>query len=890
MSDRMKITIPEKSWSLKSHQVLDALQTDQDIGLSSSQASKRLEQFGNNQLIVAKAESGWSIFYRQFKNLMVVFLSLATLLSLFLDEHLEAVAILVVILVNVILGFYTELRAIRSMEELKKLSSIDAKVMRDGKQQLVDIGGLVPGDIVILEAGDLVSADLRILDASRLQVNESTFTGESVPNDKIVEKISEQTILAERFNMLYRGTSITRGSAIAVVVATGMATELGHIVHLLSESKEQEQTPLEERMLNLGKRLMWLTMLVAIVIIAMGLISGVSLWLMIQTGIALAVATIPEGLPVVATIALARGMWRMAKQNALINRLSAVETLGATAIICTDKTGTLTENRMTVSKVITSSVELNISQIKDAIDHPEIIAAFNIMSLCNNAQVDGFGDPLEVALLTAAENVGYDISKISDDYPRTDEFAFDAELRLMATLNQNNGNSYLFVKGAPESILNKCDRVFINNEITSISDSDIKNWLDKNKKMAESGLRVIALAKLDDVYSLSQLPWDNLIFIGLIGLLDPPRVDIKKSIARCQQAGMHIVMVTGDQMITARNIAFETGIVTEPYGTVINGDRLEQLLFNIENNKEEILSSRVFSRVTPTQKLQLVNLYQQQGYVVAMTGDGVNDAPALQKADIGIAMGQRGTQVARDASDMILKDDSFATIAMAVEQGRIIFNNLRRFVIYLLSCNLSEVLLIVLATLLSLPLPLLPLQILFLNIVTDVFPALALGVCEGDEKIMREKPRPRNESILTNQHWFIIIVYGVLLTMAVFSIYLLSYKYWQYNLDKVITISFLTLAYAQLFHVFNMRSLMSTVINNDVVKNKYIWLALLLCVVLLLTAMWAPGINTALQLVDLSIIDWLWILGISILPTIIIQVTMLAMKIWKVLHRNKITS
>lgn len=878
MPDEKQDRIPDKSWSISAEQVLDELGSNPKTGLSGLEVEKRLLQFGKNQITVTETESAWSVFSRQFKNLMVVFLAIATVLSIFLSEYLEAIAIVVVILINVFLGFYTELKAIRSMEALKKLTSMETKVLRNGEQQIIDIENLVPGDIVLLEGGDLVSADMRILDLSRLQVNESTLTGESLPFDKSLALLDEHTILAERRNMLYRGTAITRGSALAIVTATGMDTELGQIAHLVAESIEEEQTPLEERMLNLGKRLMWLTLFVALLVIAMGIMTGITLWLMVQTGIALAVATIPEGLPVVATIALARGMWRMAKRNALINRLSAVETLGATAIICTDKTGTLTENRMTVSKLMTSSLQLNAAMLAQQVKNPEVVAAVHVALLCNNAHINGMGDPLEVALLQAGRYAGYNLEDINKNNPRLDEFAFDAELRLMATLNKGKDGNVLFVKGAPESILEKCRRVLVDDEITELKDSDYIEWERNNREMAESGLRVIALAKFDNAESLASVEWDNLIFIGLMGLLDPPRADVKQSIHRCHDAGMNIIMVTGDQMITARNIAYETCIVTERNSRVINGDELEDLLGDLTKNIDTILASKIFSRVSPAQKLQLVDLYQDQGYVVAMTGDGVNDAPALKKADIGIAMGQRGTQVARDASDMVLKDDSFATIAMAVEQGRIIFNNLRRFVIYLLSCNLSEVLLITLATILGLPLPLLPLQILFLNLVTDVFPALALGVCEGDKSIMQQQPRPRSEGILTNRHWLLIVVYGVLLTMAVFILYLLALKIWQLPIEKVITISFMTLAFAQLFHVFNMREIISSAINNDVVTSKYIWLALITCIVLLLGAIELPGVSDALKLISLSTMEWIWVIAISALPTVVIQIVMLFLK------------
>lgn len=865
----------ELSWSKDINDVLSALAVDATQGLAEDEVIRRQTIFGSNKLLLIPPTSAWSILLRQFNNIMMLFLFVAAALSLLFHEYPEAISILCVILVSVFMGFIMELNAVRSMEALKKLSDISARVFRGGNVHVISASNLVPGDLVQLESGDVVPADARIISLSRLQVNESMLTGESEPRNKSLAIVARNTLLADRNNMLYSGTYITRGSATVVVVATGMHSELGKIAELVSESNQEQKTPLERRLINLSKRLVVATLFITCLVTLLGIYHGMDTWVMVETGIALAVATIPEGLPVVATIAMARGMWRMAKNNALINRLAAVETLGVTSIICTDKTGTLTENRMMARQLVTSSLSVQMANLAELSDRIEVIQAMQIAALCNNATTTGIGDPMEVALQQAAKLIDMSIETISKKYPRLEELAFDEELRLMATLNQHGDQNEVLVKGAPEEVISRCQFVLSENGVVELDSHLRQQWESKNVDMATSGLRVLALAKKVHTKPLSSDAIERLTLVALVGLQDPPRDGIRQAVDLCQQAGLEIVMVTGDQANTAKAIALETGIVKNTNIDFINGDELDYLLSNIENNRSRLLGCRIFSRVTPQQKLHLVRFFQENGYVVAMTGDGVNDAPALKSADIGIAMGKRGTQVAREAADMVLKDDSFASIVSAIEQGRIIFNNLRRFVIYLMSCNLSEVLIIGLTTAMGLPLPLLPLQILFLNLVTDVYPALALGMCRGHRNIMQQKPRGQHEDILSNQHWLIILAYGLLLTGSVLGVYIVAHFVLRYESQLLVSMSFATLALAQLFHVFNMRHGKSNIFNNDVLWNPYIWGALLLCIGLILLAMWWPSVSAVLHLQALTGKQWLWVVIAASIPTLIIQTAML---------------
>jgi len=880
----------EHPWSQAAEDVLRALEVRQGSGLDQRTVGTRRRRYGPNSLRAAKPRSAWRILVDQLRSPMVALLAAAAVFAFLLVDWIDGTAIAAVIAINAAVGFFTEIKAARSMEALHRLGQVTARVRRDGRAREIPAAELVPGDIMLVEGGDVVTADLRIVAASKLQSNESMLTGESAPVAKTLQPVAEDTQLAERTNMLYKGTAVTRGSGEAVVVATGLATELGRITELVAET-EDEATPLELRLERLGQRLIWVTAVLAAAAGTVGIAAGRDMVEMLQTAIALAVATVPEGLPVVATVALARGMWRMARHNALVNRLSAVETLGATGVICTDKTGTLTENRMAVIRVVLPTGDIRLTgeaagapfeaggRPVDPRQHPGLREALEVGVLCNNAELSGaddpegpdaVGDPMEAALLVAGERAGISRQELIDALPEEREEAFDTDTRMMATFHRHDGGLRVAVKGAPEAVIAACTRVRSGDGDVGFGDPDKQRWLDTNAAMGSEGLRVLALATRHGG-STDDAPYSDLVFLGLVGLDDPPRADVREAIARCRSARIRVVMVTGDQALTARHVALAVGLVDDGDAEVLPGDALKPIDQLSTEERERLRRARIFARVDPRQKLDLIALHQLGGEVVAMTGDGVNDAPALKKSDIGVAMGQRGTQVAREAADMVLKDDAFGTIVLAIEQGRIIFDNIRKFVLYLLSCNVSEVLVVTVAMLMNAPLPLLPLQILFLNLVTDVFPALALGVGPGDPRVMERAPRPADEPIMTHAHWVAVAAYGALITAAVLGAFAIALLHFEMPTRAATTISFLTLAFAQLWHVFNMRDAGSGFLWNDVVRNGHVWGALLLCVSVLMAAVHVPVLAQVLDLEVPGATGWGLVLAFSLLPWAVIQ-------------------
>jgi len=882
------LNIPEKPFAIELNDILKILEVNKVNGLSPDDVKKRQQFFGKNILYQKKSKSIWLIFFDQFKSLLTLLLGVAAILSFVFGDIHEGFAILIVILINSFIGFFSELRAVRSMEALFKMTTLFTRVRREGDIIDVPVSELVPGDIVIFEGGDVIPADLYILSSSKLQADESILTGESFPVEKRIARVCEDSPMADRENMLFKGTSLTRGSGEGVVTATGLKTELGKIAEMVEKAKASEKTPLEKKLDKLSYHLIWVTLVITIIIISTGILTGKPVILMIETGIALAVATIPEGLPIVATISLARGMLRMARRNALINRLSAVETLGTINLICTDKTGTLTENKMTavtfhadetvarldINTDIFFITDNNGKKIKDNKILNEII---KVGVLCNNADISGqdisSGEPLEVSLLKAAKKFNLSQSEIKKRYPEEREEAFDAVTKMMATFHSHNESSDFFVavKGAPEEVFNSCSFIYTKDGIKEFNSEKIKYWHDKNNHLASQGLRIIAFA-YKKAKSLNDSPYERLIFLGIAGLLDPPRKDIKDAIFQSKQAGINVVMITGDHPETAATIAKDVGIIDNNADFVMQGKELNNFdeLTTAEENK--IIKSKVFSRVTPKNKLDLIDFYQKKKYVVAMTGDGVNDAPALQKADIGIAMGIRGTQVAREASDMILKDDSFSTIVKSIREGRIIFKNIRNFIFYLISCNISEVMIVTLATFLNMPLPILPLQILLLNLVTDVFPALALSLGEGDAEIMKNSPDRYNEAIINKKHWILMSIFGIFITISTLLALFFTMNKLHIEKENITTISFFTLAFAQLWHVFNILDYDSGFFDNQIVKNPWIWTSIIFCSFFMVSLVFMPVVSDVLKLANPGINGWLTIIFFSLLPLIFGQI------------------
>jgi Ca2+-transporting ATPase len=845
-----------------------------------------LREYGLNRLARARRRSAWAILLEQFRSVLLAFLAVAAGLSFAVGQWLEAAAILVAVLIAGLVGFATEVRAVRSMEALQELIRMNARVRRDGRRQTVPAERLVPGDVVLVGEGDLPGADVRLTEASGLEVDESPLTGESLPVAKGTEAVPEDTPLAERRSMLFRGTTVTRGNGEGVVVATGGATELGRIA-ALARAAEPEHTPLEKRLEGLGRRLIVVTLGLGVLVAASGILAGQPALLMLQTAIVLAVATIPEGLPVVATLAMARGMWRMARRNAVLNRLAAVETLGSTSCILTDKTGTLTHNRMELTRLVLPDGEVTVAAgsrgtrllregeaVRPGSDSA-LARALEAAVLANEAAATGEGDPLEWALLQGAEAAGLDARSLREQWPTVRQEPFDPQRRMMATVHEGATGRRVVVKGAPEAVLAACDSVAGEGDDNPLEAEARRRWERTNQSLAEDGLRVVALAGKPEP-DPGMDPFSGLTFLGLAGLEDPPREEVRPALAQCQEAGIRVIMITGDQVGTARHIARALGLVRDERAAVVEGRELAATGPKAPS-RERLLDADVFARVSPQQKLDLIRLYQDAGGVVAMTGDGVNDAPALKQADMGVAMGRRGTQAAREAADMVLKDDAFATIVAAVEQGRAIFENIRKASVYLLSGNMGEILAVTGASVAGAPLPLLPLQILYLNLVNDLFPALALGFGEAPSGVMRQPPRAPEHPVLDRERWWAVGLYGLVLAAAVLLAFGLALAWLDLPAPGAVTVAFFSLSLGRLWHVANMRHRGSRVLVNEVTRNPYMALALLVSLLLLGAAWSVPVLREVLGLGDPGSRGWLLALGASLIPLVAGQVALVAL-------------
>ncbi len=840
----------EPPWHhLSPGEVARRLEVDPEKGLRAAMIRQRRDRYGENRLAERREHHPLGILLRQFRSIVVLVLLIAGSLALALGHIVEAAAVLAVVVVNTLIGFASEWRAARSMAALKGLQADQVEVRRDGRRAEVQATGLVPGDVLLLAEGDLVPADARVITAEGLGCDQSPLTGESMPAVKTPDAVASDAPLAERNGMLYKGTTVTRGTAVAVVIATGMATELGRIAELTASAREAT-TPLQVRLDQLGHRLAWLVLGIAAILAGLGVISQRDPVVMLETAIALGVAAVPEGLPIVATLALARGMWLMARRNALVNHLPAVETLGATGVILTDKTGTLTANRMHLDTLVVPGDGLGSAEYRQR--------ALRIGALCNNAELaadsdDGapHGDPMELALLEAArDEAGLSRPDLLHDWPEQYEEPFDSERMLMATVHAHDDGRVVAVKGAPAAVL----------AAATATDADRTWWEARVTELAEQGLRPLLLAERSlengtarggDAPMTGDALFQELQPVGLVGFLDPPREGVAEAIADCHAAGIQVVMVTGDQAATARAIADQVGI-----------DR-----------------DNVFARVTPAQKLAIVERFQDAGHVVAMTGDGVNDAPALKKADIGIAMGKRGTDAAREVGDIILQDDRFESIVAAVRQGRGIFANIRRSLMFMLCTNFAEVASVAAATLAGAPLPLLPLQILYLNLLTDVFPALALAVGAAPAGVMQHPPRPAGEAILTRQHWLAVGAWSAIIAVIILGALYLALRVLGLDQASAVTVSFLTLGFSKLGFVFALREPATAPWQGTVASNRWIWASLAVCGMLLAAAVHLPGLDQILGTAPIGGAGWLLVIAASLIPLMIGELRRLALAV-----------
>lgn len=866
-------------YALTADEVIKLTETDKKAGLSLSEAKKRIQTWGLNSYKAQQQKSVWVILLQQFKSPIVFLLAVGVIVSIFFKDFLDAAAIGAVILINALIGFLMEIQARSSMLALQKMDVILAKVIRDGLTIQIPAEQLTPGDVVPFEAGDIIPADGRLIEVHQLQCDESSLTGESFPADKFIENVANDTSVSNQRNMVFKGTSVINGNGKAVITGIGNHTQLGLITSLVDSSAETA-TPLDRKLNGLSKKLIWITLAMTAIFSISSTIQGKTVLLIIETSIALAVAAIPEGLPIVATVALSYGMLLMGRRNAIVKKLSAVETLGSTGVILTDKTGTLTENKIYADTLSFPGEAVKIHIENNALKFPHgPIKASNenfeklilTGALCNNASKDT-GDPVEIALVNLANSTELNTGRLNKQYLRVAELPFNSDIMMMGTLHKTSSGFFAAAKGSVEHLLERCTKMQLGPVIETLDKENRDIILKKSEEMAASGLRVLAFAYKEGAELNDENYLDELVYTGMVGFLDPPRMDIKGAIFSCRNAGIKVVMITGDHPQTALNIAKKVGLVDEAEKAVITGKELATIGTLTAQWKEKILNTAVFARITPKQKLDIAAIYQEAGNIVAMTGDGVNDAPALKKADVGIAMGIRGTQVAKETASIILKDDSFTSIADAVAHGREIFKNIQRFVIYLVSCNLSEIFIVTLLGIIAPAATLLPLQILFLNMVTDIFPALALGLGTGDKTVMHTPPRDPAKPIVTNNTWLVIAAYAALITLSVTA----AVVYCNYlNLSdarSINSVAFVTLTFAQLFHVFNMASLRTRILVNEVTRNKFIWLALVICTAAIFIVFSVPQIRMVLGLTVLPVKLWIIAIIASFIPLCIIQV------------------
>ena len=861
-------------YTLSTKEVERQMQTNIEFGLNEKQVEDKQNKFGLNKLEEKKKESIIIKFVKQFNDFMIIILIIASIISAVVaklegsNDYFDSIIIIAIVVFNAIMGLVQEAKAEKSLEALKKMTAPTCKVKRDGKICTIKSEQIVPGDIVLLEAGNYVPADCRLISSSNLKIEESSLTGETVPVLKDANcMLKEKTALGDMVNMAFSTTIVVNGHGEAIVTETGMNTKVGKIAKMII-TNEAPETPIQKKLGEVGKSLGIACLGICLLIFVIGLLKKIEPIEMFMTSVGLAVAAIPEGLPAIVTIMLSIGVTKMAKKNSIIRKLPAVETLGSSSVICSDKTGTLTQNKMQVTKIANINGETN--------DKEYIKWLIGMTTMCTdveisreNGKIELTGEPTEKAIVNKALDEGQNKIELYNVMKRVKDIPFDSSRKMMTTIHKIPTGYRVITKGAPDILLKRCNKVYENGNVTTLDYSKTKLIENQNNKMADEALRVLAIAYLDIPSLPSKIDSENieknLIFIGLIGMIDPPREGVKEAVTTCKKAGIKTVMITGDYIITAKAIAKDLGILRGS-DLAITGEELDKIPQSIL--QKNIMNYSVFARVTPEHKVRIVKAYQSTGAVVAMTGDGVNDAPALKNADIGIAMGKNGTDVAKNAADMVLTDDNFVTIVEAVKQGRNIFDNIKKAVHFLIATNIGEIVTIFLGLLLGLKSPLLAIQLLWINLVTDSLPAIALGLEKPEADIMNKKPRDNKKGIFADGLWQKIIAEGIMLgalTLVAFSL-----GNYLYGIEVARTMAFVSLGLLELIHSFNIKS-DESIFKVGLYENKYLMGAFILGAILQVVVVVIPSVAEIFKLVPLTQTQWLYTFGISILPLIIIE-------------------
>jgi len=864
----------QQHWhTLSAAEVAHQLETSHQTGLSAAKVSERRAQFGANALQEKRGRSVWHMLLAQFADFMIVVLIAAAIISGIVGDVQDTIAIIVIVILNAVIGFIQEYRAERAMAALKRMSEASARVLRDGEVQTVNASELVPGDVVLLEAGNVVPADFRIVEAAQLRIDESALTGESVAVEKQIHPVPHQDVpLGDKTCLAYKGTIVTYGRGLGLVIATGMQSELGKIATLLGE-QDDTKTPMQKRLTGFGQRLALAALAICVLVFVIGIMRGEPLLLMFMTAISLAVAAIPEALPAVVTISLALGARKMVKQHALIRRLPAVETLGSVTFICSDKTGTLTQNKMHVTAIYADGAMFSAFNMGKDVEPWHTL--FQALALSNDAHLDKHGkiqgEPTEAALLLAAQDAGWSKTTLESQSPRLKELPFDSERKRMTTFHAAGQDVLAYTKGSPEALVSRCTSMLNASGEQGLDDVAKTALLREADAMAVNGLRVLAVAcrtwqTLPASQQADELERD-LVFLGFVGLIDPPRREAKEAVSLCKSAGITAVMITGDHPATARTIAYQLGILADSDGRVMTGVELAQL--DQQAFEAEVETVRVYARVDPIQKIKIVQALQDKGEVVAMTGDGVNDAPALRAADIGVAMGKGGTDVAREAAHMVLLDDNFATIVHAVRYGRCLYDNIRKFIRYAVTTNSAEILTIFLAPFLGLPIPLLPTHILWINLVSDGLPALAFTAEPAEHGIMHRPPRPPQESLFAHGMWQHMVWVGLL--MAALTLVAQAWAYhtgsahWQ-------TMAFTVLTVSQLGHVLAIRSEKESLFSIGILSNRPMAAAVAVTFILQMATIYVPVFNPIFKTAPLSMGELAICLALSSVVFIAVEI------------------